>query len=108
MLKNLKSPKDIRDAMLSLLPTCGTLAGIAIGLVSFINYRQGGGSKTIADEVLLVSALGFLLACYCIFFAMRSGNEHTLSRLLQAIDILFLSSLTLVVFAGFAIVYELI
>lgn len=106
MLKNLKAT-EAREAMLSLLPTCGTLAGIAIGLVGVINLQSVGGRATIADEILLFSALGFLLACYFIFFAMRSTNELTRERFMRAIDVLFLASLTLVVFAGFVVVYEI-
>lgn len=107
MLKNLKEPREVRETMLSLLPTCGTLAGIAIGLVGVINLRPAGGAATLADEILLLSALGFLVACYLIFFAMRTACQQTLYRMMRAIDFVFLASLTLVVFSGFVVVYEL-
>lgn len=107
MLKNLKDPKEAREAMLALLPTCGTLAGIAIGLVGVINFRPAGGAATIADEILLFSSLAFLVACYLIFFALRTSNDELRSRMLQAIDVIFLGALTLVVFSGFVVVYEL-
>lgn len=107
MLKNLKDPREVREAMFSLLPTCGTLAGIAIGLVGVINLFPAGGTATLADEILLFSALGFLFDCYLIFFAMRTESEESRSRMLQAIDIVFLASLTLVVFSGFVVVYAI-
>lgn len=107
MLKNLKESKEAREAMLSLLPTCGTLAGIAIGLVGVINLRPTGGAVTIADEILLFSALGFLVACYLIFFAIRTVNESSRIKMMRLIDLVFLVSLTLVVFSGFVVVYEL-
>jgi len=107
MLKNLKEPSEVREVMLSLLPTCGTLAGIAIGLVGVINYRPQGGAATLADEILLLSALGFLVCCYLIFFAMRTELEASRTRMMRAIDFVFLASLTLVVSSGFVVVYEI-
>lgn len=108
MLKNLKDLKTTLDVMLTLLPTSGTLAGIAIGLVGVINARPKGGIATWADEILLVVALGFLVDCYLIFFAMRSTEKPHFRHLLHVIDGLFLLSLTLMVFSGFAVVYEFI
>lgn len=108
MLKNLKDPREIRETMLSLLPTAGTLAGIGIGLAGMIHAKPGGGASTIADEILLLSALGFLLVCYLIFFALRAADSAFGSRISQLIDVLFLASLTLVVFSGFVVAYEFI
>lgn len=107
MLKNLKEPREVREAMLSLLPTCGTLAGISVALVGAINLRPAGGEKTLADEILLLSALGFMFTCYIIFFAMRTISEESRLKMMQAIDVVFLASLTLVVVAGFVVAYEL-
>ena len=108
MLKNLKDPREARDAMLSLLPTSGTLAGISIGLVGVINSGMKGSVSTIADDVLLVAALGFLFVCYMIFFAIRHVDTKVATGLMHLIDITFLFSMTLVVFSGFIVVYEFI
>lgn len=108
MLKNLKNQKDTTDAMLSLLPTSGTLAGISIGLVGVVNLKQLGSVSTIADEMLLLSSIGFLSVCYLIFFALRSVNPVAKLRWAAIIDVVFLVSLTLVVFSGFVIVFEFI
>ncbi|HEX5362628.1 MAG TPA: hypothetical protein VFW49_16305 [Fluviicoccus sp.] len=105
MLRNITEPKEAREVMLSLLPTCGTLAGIAIGLVGAINLRPLGGEATFADDILLLSALGFLVDCYLIFFAMRTTSDIRRHKLARAIDAVFLASLTLVVFSGFLVVY---
>lgn len=106
MLKSIKDPKALRDALLSLLPTSATLAGIGVGLVSIINATPHAKS-TVADDILLVSSSGFLAVCYLIFFAMRSIESKHIARYILLIDILFLISLTLVVFSGFAVTYEL-
>ena len=79
MLKNLIDPKEAREAMLSLLSTAGTLAGIAVGLVGF----------------------------YLIFFAVRDVSAARTWRMLEVIDIVFLGSMTLMVLAGFIVVYTL-
>ncbi len=107
MLKNLRDPKEARDAMLSLLSTSGTLAGIGVGLVGIINSGRGGPTATIADDILLFSALGFLVVSYMIFFAVRNVNDARTWRMLALIDIVFLGSMTLMVLAGFISVYTL-
>jgi hypothetical protein len=108
MLKNLRDPKEAREAMLALLSTSGTLAGIGVGLVGFINAGRGGAVATTADDILLLSAFGFLVVCYLIFFAVRSLSAERTRRMLQYIDILFLASMTLMVLAGFIVAYALI
>ena len=107
MLKNLRDPKEVRDAMLSLLSTAGTLAGIGVGLVGIINASRGSTTATVADDILLLSALGFLGVCYLIFFAVRNVSAASARRMLEIIDILFLGSMTLMVLAGFIVVYTL-
>lgn len=107
MLKNLNDPKEAREAMLSLLSTAGTLAGIGIALVGIINTERGGTPATIADDILLLSALGFLVVCYLIFFAVRNVSAANAWRMLAVIDVLFLGSMTLMVLAGFIVVYTL-
>src|SRR5512135_572987 len=107
MLKNLSDPKEAREAMLSLLSTAGTLAGIGIALVGIINTDRGGAPATIADDILLLSALGFLVVCYLIFFAVRNVSASNAWRMLAVIDVLFLGSMTLMVLAGFIVVYTL-
>jgi len=107
MLKNLRDPKEARDAMLSLLSTAGTLAGIGIALVGIIKTDRGGTTATIADDILLSSALGFLIVCYLIFFAVRHLSGNKAWRMLAIIDIVFLGSMTLMVLAGFIVVYSL-
>ena len=108
MLKNLRDPKDARDAMLSLLSTAGTLAGIGVGLVGFLNTGHDNTAASIADDILLLSALGFLVVCYLVFFAVGNVSTATTWRMMRAIDIVFLASMTLMVLAGFLVVYTLL
>jgi hypothetical protein len=107
MLKNLRDPKEAREAMLSLLSTAGTLAGIGIALIGIINTNGGGMTATIADDILLLAALGFLVVCYLIFFAVRNFSGAHAWRMLVIIDVVFLGSMTLMVLAGFIVVYTM-
>lgn len=93
--------------MLSMLSTSGTLAGIGIGLVGIINTGRGGSAATIVDDILLLSALGFLGVCYLIFFAVRNVKASLTWRIREIIDVLFLVSMTLMVLAGFIVAYTL-
>ena len=43
-----------------------------------------------------------------IFFAMRHLDARWAPRLLRSIDAVFLAALTLIVFSGFAVVYEFV
>ena len=108
MLKNLRDTKAATDAMLSILPTSGTLAGIAVGLVSIMDLHADRAVTSYGDDLLVISALGFLMVCYLIFFAVRHIEQPYASRLVLVIDYLFLASLTLVVLSGFVAVYEFI
>lgn len=107
MLKNFDDPNRATDTLLSLLTTCGTLAGIAVGLAGLVNSSPKGSAVTLADDILLLSALGFLLDCYLAFFALRNVGQPLAARLLPVIDGIFLLSLTLIVFSGFVVAFEL-
>jgi hypothetical protein len=108
VLKHLRDPREARAAMLSVLETAGTLAGIGIGLVGFLNAHRRGPATTIADDILLLSALGFLVVCYLVFFAMRSATAAATWKMLKVIDVVFLASMTCMVLAGFIAMYTLL
>ncbi|MEQ1854989.1 MAG: hypothetical protein ABL963_00885 [Longimicrobiales bacterium] len=106
MLKAVERAEDLREALLALLPTSGTLAGISIGLVGLVDLKVSNTRvESLADEVFLVSALGFVLVCYLIFFTMRHLNSPRVRFWSSAIDTVFLGSLTLLLLGGFVTVY---
>ena len=109
MLKNVKDPKDAREIMLALFSTSGTLAGISLALVGIVNLKASNIKvETLADDLFLFSSLGFLVVCYAIFFALRHVHTARLRRWANVVDVLFLSSLTLLVLAGFVVVYAFV
>lgn len=106
MLKNIKDLSEVRETLLSLLSTSGTLAGISLALVGITNFKITSTKiESFADDLFLFSALGFVVVCYFIFFALRHLSSNRLNHLTNAIDILFLVSLTLLLLAGFFAVY---
>jgi len=107
MLKHIKDTNDLRQTLLALLSTSGTLAGMSLALVGIVNFKASSAKlDTLADDIILFSSLGFLIVCYLIFFALRRIQSDKIRYWTNIIDILFLISLTLLVIAGFVIVYE--
>lgn len=106
MLKNVSDPKDLQQLLLSLLSTSGTLAGLSMALVGIINIKIANTkAETLADDMFLFSSLGFLVVCYLIFFTLRRIQSKQIHYWTNFIDSLFLFSLTLLVMAGFVVVY---
>jgi hypothetical protein len=106
VLKGVDGPEELRQVLLALLPTSGTLAGISLALMGIVNFRvQSVRVETLADEVFLFSALGFVGVCYQIFFTLRHLRSARIRFWRDAIDIVFLASLTLLLVGGFVTVY---
>ncbi len=107
MLKNVSDPKDLQLLLFSLLSTSGTLAGLSMALVGIINLKiTNTKAETLADDMFLFSSLGFLVVCYLIFFTLRRVRSKQIHYWTNFIDTVFLFSLTLLVGAGFVVVYE--
>jgi len=95
-----------RDELTSLLSLCGTLAGLCIGIVAFIN-ASGRGKDTPIDDVLATCAATFLLCIYLISWALRTRAEERAAVLTRIIEVLFLVTLTVMTVAGFFMVYTI-
>lgn len=99
----------LRDELLQLLSLSGTLAGLCItGVALFHTIGRGTLPGTLADDMLAISALFFLLCSYLIFFALRVAREDLAQRLERLVDALFLLALTGMVAAGFVMVYTVL
>lgn len=109
MLKNVSDPKILLQMLLSLLSTSGTMAGISLALVGIVNLRIISTKvASVADDIFLFASIGFVVVCYLTFFAIRHIESQQLQRWTDIIDIAFLSSLTLLVIAGFVTVYAFV
>jgi hypothetical protein len=93
-----------RDELTSLLSLCGTLAGLCVGIVAFINASHRGAATAI-DDVLAVCAATFLLCIYLITFALRTRSHKRAALLAHVVELLFLATLTVMTIAGFVMVY---
>lgn len=95
-----------RDELLHLLALSGTLAGLSItGVTLLRTLGKAFVVQTIADDVLALSALLFLLCTHAIFFALRTRRSALARTLENVADALFLFALTGMVAAGFIMVY---
>lgn len=100
--------KWVRGELISLLSLSGTLAGLSItGVTLFRTLSDTRGAGTLADDLLALCALAFLLSSYTIFWALRSHKPRLVSRLTAIADGLFLSGLTVMVFVGFLMLYSI-
>jgi hypothetical protein len=106
VLKNTNEPKDLQQLLLWLLSTSGTLAGLSMTVVGIVNLKVSNTKvETLADDLFLFSALGFLGVCYLVFFTLRRLQSKNVQYWTNLIDVLFLASLTSLVTAGFVVVY---
>lgn len=95
-----------REELLHLLTLSGTLAGFCITAVALIHtLARTSVSGTIADDILAISALAFLLCIYLIFFALRTKHARLALSMEKIADVLFLCALTGMVASGFIMVY---
>ena len=92
MLKNVNDSKNLQRILLSLLSTSGTLAGLSMALVGTINLRAANtNGETIADDMFLLSSMGFLVVCYLIFFTLRRLQSTSVKYWANVIDVVFRS-----------------
>lgn len=98
----------MREELLQLLAVAGTLAGLSITAVALLHtVDHATATATIADDMLVLSALFFLLCTYAIFIALRTRHARVARTLERVADTLFLLALTGMVAAGFVMVYTL-
>jgi hypothetical protein len=96
----------VREELLHLLSLSGTMAGLCItGVTLFYTAGRSAPTGTIADDMLAVCALLFLLCTYLIFFALRTRRPRVAAALEKAVDVLFSVALTGMVATGLVMAY---
>ena len=97
-----------RTELLGLLSTAGSLAGLCIGIVAFMNtFDKTRASVTIVDDMLAMCAAGFLFCIYLVFWALRSHKSALAGVLIRIVDIVFLVTITAMTIAGFIMIYTI-
>lgn len=95
----------VREELLHLLSLSGNLAGLCITGVALFHTLGQNRLATIADDLLAISALMFLLCTYVIFFGLRTRRERLALMLERIADTIFFGALTGMVASGFIMVY---
>ena len=97
-----------RSELLSLLSTCGGLAGLCMTVVALMNtFTKQHASVTIVDNIFGICAAVFLLCTYLIFWALRTHNDSRAILLTRWLEGLFLFALTSMIIATFLMIYTL-
>ena len=92
-----------------LLTAATSMTGICVGLLGAVNaFARSRNIEPLADDVLAMNALMFLICCYLVVWGLRTGSRRTTARLLRAVETLFLASMTLLVAIGFFVVYSVL
>lgn len=104
-------PPAVADVQLSahILSVSAGLVGVCltvIGLFRVVVRSQNVDS--IADNLLALDALLFLVACFLAYLALRAGTTARGRRLERVADVVFLAGLTMMVAVGSLIAYEVI
>lgn len=94
-----------REELLSLLSLSGTMAGLCITGVTLFATGRTSAAGTIADDLLAISAVVFLVCAYAFFFALRSRVAQHSHRWEHIGDSLLAVGLTLMVFTGVVMAY---
>jgi hypothetical protein len=109
MIKNTDDITETREILLAILSNSGTLAGISLTMVGILNLKPNSLKfDTITDDLYIFAALGFVIVCYLVFFAMRLLHTPRITHLAKIIDVFFLGSLTMLVIGGFLTVYTFV
>jgi hypothetical protein len=95
-----------RSDLFNLLSVSGTLAGLCITIVAFINLN-GKGPSTIVDDVLVLCAAVFVTCIYLIVWSLRHFGTPRAAFLVRIVDVLFLAALTVMTAAGAIMVYTI-
>lgn len=92
-----------------LLTAATSMTGICVGLLGAVNaFARSRNIETLADDVLAMNALMFLVCCYLVVWGLRTGSRRTTATLLRVVETLFLAAMTLLVAIGFFVVYAVL
>ena len=92
-----------------LLSAATSMTGICVGLLGAVNaFNRSRNVDTLADDILALNALLFLICCYLIIWALRTLSRRRAARLLLMVEYTFLGAMTLLVLTGFFVVYSVL
>lgn len=85
------------------------LVGVCLTVISLIHEKNlPHHSSTIADDLLTLDSLGFLVSCILSYLALRKDRFEPHPKLEKVADFLFILSLVLMVFVCGVVTYEIV
>ena len=92
-----------------LLTAATSMTGICVGLLGAVNaFARSQNTETLADDVLAMNALMFLICCYLVVWGLRTSSRRLTAKLLIVVETLFLGAMTVLVLIGFFVVYSVL
>lgn len=108
MLRSTLSIAELRELLLRLLSISASLAGFCVAGIGMLSAQPKAGKYAgLADDLLALAAVSFLLCTYLSVWALKTSKEARLRTLTKVIDFIFLVALTLVVISGIGIAYAM-
>ncbi|MBK6485827.1 MAG: hypothetical protein IPF98_02935 [Gemmatimonadetes bacterium] len=105
------APPSVRERELSghIFTVSAGLVGVCITVIGlFALLPRPNSVRSIADDLIALDALMFLIACTSAYFALRSSKASAWRRMERLADSVFIVGLIGMVSIGILIAYELI
>ncbi|RBP44344.1 hypothetical protein DES53_104163 [Roseimicrobium gellanilyticum] len=97
------------DIAIHIFSVSAAMVGVCITVISIVRVViRAEGVNTIADDLLAVDALIFLLSCFLSYWALRTRKKNRMHRVERAADIVFLSGLSVMAIVCVLIVWAVI
>jgi hypothetical protein len=85
----------------AMVGVCLTVIGIIRIVITIRN------ADTLADDLLALDAMLFLVSCLCSYFALRTRNTHRMHNVERIADIVFMIALVVMVIVCVMITYAI-
>ena len=111
-MKN-NSPRDKmpleEDVSIHILSVSAAMVGVCLTVIGLIRIVITMGKfDTIADNILALASLIFLISCFCSYWALRTRGTRRMHRLERIADAAFLLGLLLMVIVCGIITFSMI
>jgi hypothetical protein len=106
--RNDKPPLE-EDISIHILSVSAAMVGVCLTVIGLIRIVITLGKfDTIADNLLAVTSLIFLLSCFCSYWALRTRSTHRMHGLERIADAAFLLGLLMMVIVCGVITFAMI
>ena len=104
-----RKPPLEEDVSIHILSVSAAMVGVCLTVIGLIRIVITLGTlDTIADNLLAVASLIFLVSCFCSYWALRTRGTRRMHTLERTADTLFLLGLSLMVIVCGVIAFAMI